>query len=99
MLQERNKPRGRIVITFLALAAAEALAISSGVHNAAAQSVFKLSATDVTIMAPDSEQIIGQGHYKLSHVDALDVVEGENKYLNGEYDREEQSVQPSVGGL
>jgi hypothetical protein len=69
------------------------------VDDAAAQSQFELSATDVTIFAPDSEQVIGHGHYKLTHIDGLDVVEGENKYLDGEYDREEQRVRPSVGGL
>jgi len=68
-------------------------------NAAAVQNVFQLSATDTTIFAPDSDKIIGHGHYTLSHVDGLDVVEGENKYLSGEYDQEQQSVRPSTNGL
>jgi hypothetical protein len=83
----------------LAITALLALAIACWPEGAAALSVFELSATDVTIFAPDSEMVIGHGKYKLTHVDGLDVVEGENKYLNGEFDREEQRVRPSVGGL
>jgi hypothetical protein len=83
----------------LAITALLALASWSWVDEAVAQSVFELSATEVTIFAPDSEHVIGHGHYKLSHVDGFDVVEGENKYLDGESDREEQQVRPSVGGL
>jgi len=83
----------------LAIAALVTFANWSWVDEAASQSAFELSATDVTIFARDSEQVIGNGNYKLSHIDGLDVVEGENKYLNGEYDREEQRLRPSVGGL
>ncbi|HLX38781.1 MAG TPA: hypothetical protein VKR29_13310 [Candidatus Binataceae bacterium] len=61
--------------------------------------VFQLSATDVTIFAPDTDQIIGHGHYTLLHQGGLDIVEGENKYSNGEYDQEQQSVRPSTQGL
>lgn len=67
--------------------------------EAACQSAFDLSATNVTIFAPDSQRVIGDGHYHLTHLDGLDVVEGEDKYLDGEYDREEQHLRPSVGGL
>ncbi len=91
----KSSIRGKI----LAIAALLALASSLPVNEAEAQSGFQLSATDVTILAPDSEEVIGEGHYRLTHVDGLDVVEGENKYLDGEFDRELQSVRPSVGGL
>lgn len=69
------------------------------VRLAVAQSDFDLPATEVTIFAPDSEQVIGHGQYKLSYADGLEVVEGENKYLDGEYDREEQRVRSSEGGV
>jgi len=62
------------------------------------ENVFQLSATDTTIFAPDSGKIIGHGHYSLTHVDGLDVVEGQNNYLDGEYDQEQQSVRPSSDG-
>lgn len=76
-----------------------ALSMSTGVDEAAAQSVFDLSATDVTVFAPDGGPAIGHGHYTVSRVGGLDVVVGENEYLNGEYDREEQSVKPAIGGM
>jgi len=66
--------------------------------EASAQGVFDISATDTTIFAPDSNQVIGHGHYSISHVNGLDVVEGANKYLDGEHDREEQSVRPNESG-
>jgi hypothetical protein len=82
----------------LAITALLLLASLNRANEAAAQSVFDLAATEVTIFSPESEKIIGHGHYKLSHLDGFDVVEGENKYLDGEYDSEEQRVRPSVGG-
>lgn len=76
------------------------LLLTMAPRPAGAQNEFDLTDTDVTIYAPDSERVIGHGHYKLTHVDGFDVVEGENKYLDGEYDREEQRVRPVVvGGL
>jgi len=89
----------QVLAKVLTMAALLAVVSLSWVDESAAQSQFHLSATDVTIYTPDSAQVIGHGHYNLSHVDGLDVVEGENRYLNGEYDREQQSVSPSVGGL
>jgi hypothetical protein len=69
-----------------------------GAPLACGQSDFDLPATDVTIFAADSDRVIGHGHYKLSYGDGVEIVEGENKYLDGEYDREEQRVKPSEGG-
>ncbi len=82
-----------------AIAVLIAIAIWSWADQAACESAFDLSATNVTIFAPDSQQVIGAGHYNLTHVDGFDVVEGENKYLDGEYDREKQRLRPSVSGL
>jgi hypothetical protein len=96
---KRAMQSSRETMTILALAFLLALSMSPGIDEAAAQSVFDLSATDVTIFDPDGGVAIGQGHYNLSHVGGVDVVEGENKYLNGEYDREEQSVKPAVRGM
>ena len=91
---EKLRRRIRFVIAFL-------LVLASGNRSYAApvENVFQLSATDVTIFAPESDKIIGHGHYTLLHQDGLDVVEGENKYLDGEYDQEEQTVRPGTQGL
>lgn len=90
----RTSTRANIIAVIALLA----LVSWSRADEAAAQSVFQLSATDVTIFAPEGGQIIGHGQYRLSHADGLDQVVGENKYLNGEYDREEQRARPSEGG-
>jgi hypothetical protein len=98
----RVSTRGRI----LALALLFALIIPGGITAAKADDVFdgpdgvfEMSATHVTIFAVGGEEVIGHGNYKLTHVDGLDLVEGEDKYLDGEYDREQQSLRPSAGGL
>jgi hypothetical protein len=91
--------RGKMVAKIVGIIALVGLMNWNWVDVAGAQSVFYLSATDITIFAPDTDQVIGHGNYKLSHIDGLEVVEGENKYLDGEYDREEQRLKPSVGGL
>ena len=83
----------------VAICAVLVLASWARVDAAPVQNAFQLSATDTTIFAPESDTIIGHGHYSLSHSDGLDIVEGENKYLNGEYDQERQSVRPSQNGL
>jgi hypothetical protein len=72
-------------------------------HHASASAVdqpgvFDLSNTDVTAYDPATNQVIGQGHYKVTHVDGADLVEGENKYLNGEFDRETQRVEHTADG-
>src|SRR5947209_10690764 len=54
--------RGKILMIAVLLALTSSIGLGS---EAAPQSVFQLSATDITILAPDSEQVIGDGHYKL----------------------------------
>jgi len=59
---------------------------------------FDLAATDVTIINPDSRQVIGHGHYKVTHLNGATLLEGENRYLDGEYDREVQRVERIADG-
>jgi hypothetical protein len=82
--------------SFRALTVLVTLSMSTGVE-AVAQGTFDLSPMDVTIFAPDGGRPIGYGHYNLAHLGGVDIVEGENKYLNGEHDREEQMVRPAIG--
>ncbi len=60
--------------------------------------VFDLTTTDVTILNPDSLQVIGHAHYKVTHLDGAMLFEGENRYLDGEYDHEVQRVERTVEG-
>jgi len=66
--------------------------------KAAGPGIFDISATDITILAPDSNLVIGHGHYEILHQNGQDRVKGENKYLNGEYDLEDQTVRPNAEG-
>jgi hypothetical protein len=82
----------------IAIAALSALMLGAVASQAAEPGTFNITATDTVIMAPDSDQVIGHGHYDVLHQNGLDMVKGENKYLNGEYDLEEQSVRPDTSG-
>jgi hypothetical protein len=53
---------------------------------------FDLSNTEVRILNPDTKQALGHGHYKVTHIDGAMLFEGENRFLDGEYDQEVQRV-------
>lgn len=62
------------------------------------QDAFDLATTDVTILDTKSLQVIGHGHYQVTRRDGAVLFEGENRYLDGEYDREVQHAERSAGG-
>ena len=82
-------------IFFPAITIAISLALPAASVDAADNpTLFELSTTDVTIMNPDTLQVIGHGHYHVSHlVEGTDLFEGENNYLDGEHDSEVQRVE------
>ena len=84
--------------TVIAIIFAITFSMGSVVSAADKPGVFDLSNTDVTAYDPDTNQVIGQGHYKVTHVEGSELVEGENKYLNGEFDRETQRVELTSDG-
>ncbi len=51
-----------------------------------------LRTLDVTIFTADGRQIIGHGHYTMVPNDGSEVVQGLDKYFNGEYDTEIESI-------
>ena len=59
---------------------------------------FDLTTTDVAILDPESRGVIGHGHYQVTHLDDGALFEGENRYLDGEYDREVQRVVSATEG-
>ncbi len=59
--------------------------------------VFDLSNTDVTILNPDTRQVLGHGHYKVVHQGSEMQFDGENRFLDGEYDHEVQRLDLSTG--
>ena len=64
-----------------------ALALAGG------KDVFDLANTDISILNPDSLEVVGHAHYKVTHQDRVTIFEGEDRFLNGEYDREVQRVE------
>ena len=57
---------------------------------------FDMTSTDLTILDPDTHAVLGHGHYKVSKDGSAQVFEGENRFVNGEYDHEEQRVEPAT---
>ncbi len=58
---------------------------------------FDLSNTDVTILNPDTREVLGHGHYKVAREGGAMRFDGENRFLDGEYDHEVQRVNLSIG--
>jgi hypothetical protein len=45
-------------------------------------------ASDFSILARDGGQLIGRSHFEMTHEDEADVLRGESRYLDGQYDVE-----------
>ncbi len=60
--------------------------------------IFDLAATDITILNPESKEVLGHAHYKVTHQDGAILFEGENRFLDGEYDHEVERVEPRSDG-
>jgi len=59
---------------------------------------FDLANTDVTILNPDTRQVLGHAHYKVTHLHGAMLFEGENRFLDGQYDHEVQRVELTAAG-
>ncbi len=57
-----------------------------------------LSGGDFTILHPDSSEVVGHAHYSLERVGRDEVLRGENRYLDGEYDTEISRLELSTSG-
>jgi hypothetical protein len=58
---------------------------------------FDLGNTDVTILNPDTRQVLGHSHYKVTRQGSEMQFAGENRFLDGEYDHEVQRVDLATG--
>jgi hypothetical protein len=70
----------------------------SSVSSADGAHAFDLTSTELTILNPDTQQVLGHGHYKVTKVPNGELFQGENRFLNGEYDLEEQRVERAGNG-
>lgn len=59
---------------------------------------FDIGNTDVTIFNSDNLQVLGHAHYKVTHQDGAMLFEGEDRFLDGEYDHEVQRVDLGAKG-
>jgi hypothetical protein len=48
--------------------------------------------SDFDILNADNEQLIGHGHYRVDQTPGMLMLHGENRYLNGEFDTEEDKL-------
>jgi hypothetical protein len=65
-----------------------------GVYAAEA---FNFPPSDFEILSADSGQLIGHGHYRVEQAPGSLILHGENRYLNGEYDLEEDHLTTEPG--
>lgn len=82
------------VLGFLLLA----ISLAAAAPPAAAQNRLDFRPTDLAIVSADRKQVIGHGRYTTEQAGGVEIVKGENRYLNGEYDLEVDRLQPRPGG-
>jgi len=81
----------------LPLFAAVVLALTLTCARAAiAADALNFPPSDFDILNADNQQLIGHGHYTVDQSAGAIVLHGENRYLNGEYDTEEDKL--TTGG-
>jgi len=61
-------------------------------------SAFDFLPTELTIFDPADRQVIGHGRYSVSTTEGVEVVEGENEYLDGRRDRELERLKLGAPG-
>jgi hypothetical protein len=93
---------GLFVLTLLAALVASTLA-GAGTSSASEpgvdpESVFDFLPTELTILSPDDEVVIGRGRYTVADADGMILVEGVNEYLDGRRDRELERLTPGPPG-
>jgi len=70
--------------------------LSAPVSGAA---VPELSGGDFTILSPGTSTVIGHAHYSIDHAGSDDVLSGESRFLDGEYDVETNVLETASPGV
>ena len=94
----RRMASWRFIAATILLLVVSILCLNPVAFAADGAGAFDLNATDVTILNPDSLQVVGHAHYKVTHMDGATLFEGENRFLDGEYDHEVQRVELDAHG-
>ncbi len=57
------------------------------------------SGGDFTVRSPGTSKVIGHAHYSIDHAGRDDVLRGESRFLDGEYDVEANTLETSSPGV
>ncbi len=87
----------KLIVATTLLFAISAFDVASVAFAADGAEVFDLSNTELTILNPDTREVLGHGHYKVTREGGAMRFDGENRFLDGEYDHEVQRVDLSSG--
>ena len=85
----RDTPHGA---RLLALCAGALILALIGWPRTNAAAALNFPPSDFDILSADSGQLIGHGHYRIDQTASTLIMHGENRYLNGEYDIEEDKL-------
>lgn len=72
--------------------------LAAAAPPATAQTRLDFRPADLAILSADHERIIGHARYTIEQAGGVEIVKGENRYLDGEYDLEVDRLQPRSGG-
>lgn len=76
------------------------LLMLTGVYPAFAATPLNFPPSDFEILRAENAELIGHGHYRVDETSGTLVLHGENRYLDGEYDiEEEQLTSPTDGEM
>ena len=88
----------RQLARFAALSAGALILALSRVHPACGRAVLNFPPSDFEIVSSESGQLVGHGHYAIDQMATSLVLRGENRYLDGEYDTEEEKLTIAAAG-
>jgi hypothetical protein len=83
------------LMTPVLIGAGSAKALESSANP---DSAFDFLPTALTIFSPTDRRVIGHGRYSVTETDGTEVVQGENEYLDGTYDRELERLKLGAPG-
>ena len=88
----------RAALLSLPLSLLIGLPYSAAAHGTASATASDFSATDLTIFSADGKQLIGHAQYTIRPSDDTELLRGESKYFDGEYDIEVERLKPGESG-
>jgi len=97
-LEPLTRFRTLTIVSIISICTAVALRAASIGLAADSSQAFEFRNTDVTIFSPETNRIIGYGHYRVLSVGRRERIRGENEFLNGEHDVEVEHLEKPGDG-